>query len=130
MLKQFLCFTGVGAVGTVAHYLVLVCFVEVLSIDPVAGSISGFIVGAVVNYTLNYYLTFKSTARHKDTGPKFFFVALIGFFINSLVMYTLVNMLGVHYVFSQVISTGLVLFWNFFVSRIWVFNHGKIKENS
>ena len=129
MFKQFLCFSGVGAIGTLAHYCVLVAFVEMLAIDPVIGSISGFIVGAIVNYILNYHLTFKSNASHSETGPKFFFVALIGFCVNLCVMYALVNMLEMNYILSQIISTGLVLFWNFFVSRMWVFNHGNIRGN-
>ena len=129
MLKQFICFSGVGAIGTAAHYCVLVLFVEFFSMNPVIGSIAGFLVGAGVNYTLNYHFTFKSNACHNETGPKFFLVAAVGFCINSAVMHVMVNILIVNYLLSQVISTGLVLFWNFLTSRMWVFNHEKVREN-
>ena len=130
MFKQFVCFSGVGVVGTVAHYSVLVFCVELLTIDPVISSILGFLAGAVVNYILNYHFTFKSKACHNETGPKFFFVVVIGFCINYLVMYALINLLALNYILSQIISTALVLFWNFFASRFWVFNHGKMEKNT
>lgn len=128
--RQFIAFSGVGVIGTAVHYSVLMAFVELLTIDPVIGSIAGYVVGAVVNYTLNYHFTFKSDACHRTAGPKFFFIVLIGFCINTSVMFVLVNSLVLNYILSQVISTGLVLFWNFFGSKYWVFKERKIIKTS
>ena len=130
MINQFLCFSGVGAIGTTAHYMVLLFSVEFLLIDPVVSSVMGFVVGAIVNYTLNYYITFKSKTNHYEAGTKFFFIALIGGIVNSLLMLLLVKVFGINYIFSQILSTGIILFGNFFVSRVWVFNDDKLKNNT
>ena len=128
MIKQFLCFAGVGAVGTSAHYLVLVFSVEMLSIDPVLGSILGFLVGAVVNYILNYHITFKSNRSHYEAGPKFLLTAIVGGLVNFLIMTLLIKKHSLNYLMSQLIATAVVLFWNFIVAKIWVFNEHKLKK--
>ena len=46
----------------------------------------------------------------------FFITALIGLGINQLMMYVLVDLVSIYYLFAKVISTGIVMVWNF-VSR-------------
>ena len=117
--KQFLLFTVVGAVGTAAHYIVLIIMVQLMSTDPLRASIAGFAVGALVNYYLNYLITFKSNNPHCITLPKFFAVALVGLCLNILIMALMTSCL--HYLLSQALATVMVLAWNFFFNRFWTF---------
>ncbi len=119
--KQFLCFSGVGIIGTLAHYLTLIGLVEVVSAKAVLGSAMGFIVGALVNYFLNYYITFKSTKSHHEAIIKFFTVAVIGLILNTLIMVLATEVFALYYLLAQFIATGLVLLWNFTGNRIWTF---------
>lgn len=119
--KRFLAFTGVGAVGTVAHYLVLLFLVEVFGSKPGLGSSAGFVVGALVNYSLNYTYTFRSDARHHVALPKFLIIALIGFWINAFIMTKGIGWLAIHYLLVQLFATGLVLIWNFTGNMLWTF---------
>ncbi len=121
LVNQFLFFSGVGAIGTLGHYLTLIAMVEVVSVRPVFSSILGFIVGALVNYFLNYHITFKSAKSHHEAMPKFFVVALVGLAMNTAIMGVTTESLGFHYLLAQVISTGLVLIWNFTGNRLWTF---------
>jgi len=118
---QFTKFAGVGAIGTVAHYVVLVGLVNLAGTNPVFASGVGAMVGASVNYVLNYRHTFDSKARHRDAAPKFVIVALVGILINMLVMLVLVAILGVYYLVAQILATGVVLGWNFLGNRFWTF---------
>ena len=54
LLRAFLTFGLVGAVGTACHYATLISLVELLAVDPVVATSAGFMVGMVVNYALNY----------------------------------------------------------------------------
>ena len=121
---QFLIFAAVGVVGTIGHYVALVVLVSVGGVDPVISSALGFVVGAMINYWLNYHVTFKSTLLHTETVWKFFSVAAVGLLLNTLLMGLLVSMLRVHYLFGQVVTTGIVLLWNYLANRHWTFRRG------
>lgn len=54
ILSQFLYFAGVGAVGTLVQYAVLIGLAQISDISPVLTSAAGFVLGAFVNYILNY----------------------------------------------------------------------------
>ena len=63
---RFLRFAAVGAVGTLAHYALLVALVEGAGAPPLAGASAGFVLGALVNYALARRLVFASNRSH---GP-------------------------------------------------------------
>ena len=119
IVKQFMSFSFVGAIGTCAHFLVLTGMVQLLHFHPVAGSASGFVVGAIINYLLNYYITFKSNTKHFATSIKFFLIALSALALHTLLMYWMTPKL--HYLLSQAIATSVVLIWNFLCNRFWTF---------
>jgi putative flippase GtrA len=121
LLRQFLSFTAVGAVGTAAHYATLIALVQVFHAHAVVSSAAGFTVGALVNYSLNYRLTFRSTKLHHDSMPRFFLVAIIGLALNTGIMALLTEAMAVHYLVAQVVATLTVLGWTFTANRLWTF---------
>lgn len=121
IIKQFVSFAAVGAVGTLAHYSALIAMVQVMHFNPVVSSGVGFVIGALVNYVLNYRLTFRSTKLHRDSMPKFFIVALSGLVFNTAIMEFVTVILKQHYLVGQVLATAVVLVWNFSVNRSWTF---------
>lgn len=125
IVKQFLCFAGIGLIGTLAHYLTLVLMVEVAAMKAVFASVLGFGVGALFNYFFNYHITFRSRKVHHEALVKFFTVALIGLFLNTLIMILATEFFSLYYLLAQVISTGLVLFWNFTGNRLWTFREAR-----
>lgn len=118
---QFICFAGVGAVGTVVHYSALIVAVQFLLVSPVPASVIGFILGGIVNYYLNYRITFKSNKKHYETFSKFFSIAFVGLLINTALMTLFVEIFNWYYLISQIITTGLVLIWNFAGNKLWTF---------
>lgn len=121
VLRQFLAFTGVGAVGTAGHYLTLILLVEALGQDPVLSTSLGFVVGALINYILNYKYTFSSSHPHGRTLFRFLVVALIGALVNSGIMYLGTSLLSINYLLTQIFATGLVLMQNFVLNKFWTF---------
>jgi putative flippase GtrA len=115
-------------IGTIGHYATLVALVDLAGADPVVSSGVGFAVGAFINYTLNYRCTFRSNERHALVAPRFLLVASIGISINLLIMYCLVTGLNLYYLAAQVISTGIVLLWNFAGNRFWAFRSAPLRR--
>ena len=118
---QFICYSGVGAIGTGAHYLVLLMLVQVWNIDAVFASTFGCIVGAIINYFLNYHFTFFSKKGHFEAMGKFFVVAIGGIFFNGLLMFCAVDFLNIQYFGAQLTVTAILLISKFLVNRVWTF---------
>lgn len=123
LLRQFLVFTGVGAIGTSGHYLTLVLLVHIGNLAPVYASTVGFAVGACINYILNYRYTFNSNKKHSEALIKFMLVALLGVAINGLIMYLGTEWMQVNYFLVQIFATGIVLLSNFSFNKLWTFAH-------
>ncbi|WP_446809139.1 phospholipid carrier-dependent glycosyltransferase [Methylomonas sp. 2BW1-5-20] len=131
MFLKFFSFALVGVFGTLAHYSLLYALVETQGFNPVAASGWGALAGLVVNYVLNFKLTFNSSQPHIRTLPKFALIALIGMSFNLVLMQLLVAKF--FYLYAQVITTALVLIWNFFANLFWTFavdNRGRKPANT
>jgi len=121
LLRQFVRFFGVGSISAIGHFGVLILLVQVFAVAPVPASAAGALIGAWINYVLNYRYTFRSDKKHSEAVFKFAMVALIGLLLNSLFMWLGVEILAMHYLLSQVVTTGLVFIWNFAANRCWTF---------
>ena len=121
LISQFIRFAGVGIIGTIVHYTILIFSVQLLGITPVPASVMGFVSGGIVNYYLNYRITFRSRKRHYEAFSKFFSIALVGLLFNTALMTLFVEILNWHYLVAQIITTGLVLVWNFAGNKLWTF---------
>lgn len=122
LFRQFLRFTGVGFVSAVGHYGLLIVLVQGAGADAVVASAAGAMLGAVINYSLNYRVTFRSQKRHRESAVKFVLVAIVGLVLNTLLMWIGVDVLGLHYLVAQILTTGLVLIWSFAGNRFWTFH--------
>lgn len=127
MILQLIKYAGVGIIGTIVQYIILILLVQLFSVLPVIASTLGYITGAFVNYYLNYHFTFESNKRHHEAMLKFFIVAGIGLFINVLIMHALIEFASSPYIVAQIAATGSVLAWGFLANRIWTF---KTSESS
>ncbi len=121
LLKQFLRFSGAGLASACGHYGLLITLVQFGGISPVPASAAGATLGAAINYSCNYRFTFRSTRDHSESVPRFLAVAAVGLLLNTLFMWVGVKIAGIHYLYSQVLTTGLVMIWSFFANRSWTF---------
>jgi len=112
-------FLIVGGIATGTQFVLLILFVELISIDEVAASAAAYGCAAIVNYFLNYYFTFNSNKSHKTAFAQFIIVAAIGLGINTL-SFTLFNRI-LHYFLAQIMATLLTLISNFILHKYWIY---------
>lgn len=124
LFRQFVRFLGVGCISAIGHYGLLILLVQAAGMAAVPASSAGALLGAWINYSLNYRFTFRSSKRHAESVSKFAVVAIVGFLLNALFMWIGVELLGLHYLLGQVLTTGLVLVWSFVANRFWTFHVG------
>src|SRR5207302_2697927 len=75
-------YTAVGAIGSAAHFAVLIALVQAAAVRPVPASAAGMVVGAFINYHLNRRFTFRSTRRHREAMWRFFAIAALLLAVN------------------------------------------------
>ena len=79
-------------------------------------SIYTFLLATLVNYLLSIRFVFESGARY----PKHveilgvFVISALALLVNQIVLYIAIEWLDLHLIFSKIIATGTVFFWNYF----------------
>jgi putative flippase GtrA len=114
-----------GLAATGSHYAVMVALVQWAGWWEVAASSAGFLVGALVKYPLNYWVVFKSSAAHGRALVRFAIGLAAGFALNGAILALLLATLDVHYLVSQVLTTGAVTLVNYLLARNWIFHAGR-----
>lgn len=120
-MKRFLTYTAAGAIGTLAHYLVLALGVEVAGIGVPVSTTLGFFVGAVVNYQLNRRVTFRASQPAPYAFARFLLIAIAGMILNLVVVMAILAFIPVHYFIAQLVATALVLLFGYTANAIWTF---------
>lgn len=116
----FIRYSLVGAVATFMHYVVLVFLVEGLALSSVIATGVGTLVGALCAYYGNHQVTFQKSKSHSVAIPRFFLVAVVGIFLNSIVVFW-GGLLSIHYLMAQVFATLLAHILTFKLNRNWTF---------
>lgn len=118
---QFIRFGLVGVVSTLTHIGTLVLLVELIKFTPILASTIGFILAVIVSYFLNYRFTFRAQGAHTNYFPKYVLVCIIGFILNTGIMYLTIEILNWWYVAGQICTLMVVPISNFTLNRFWAF---------
>lgn len=128
-MERFSRFLSVGAVGTVLDFSLLTLF-NLAGLSLLFANSLSFLVGLANNFTWNRLWTFGDSVQldWRAQLVKFTTVSLIGLALSNAILLIFEAPLGQMlqrpewgYLPAKVIATGAVLFWNYFVNRIWTF---------
>ncbi len=109
----------VGGISTVIDFIVYALMripLQDLQFCDLIATPCGFIVGTVFNFIVSRLLIFN--ANESRVGIKaefagFAVIGVIGLGIKELLMFLFVNLLSIHHYLSWIVSSFLVLVWNF-----------------
>ena len=128
-LQRFTRFLTVGAVGTFLDFSLLT-LLKTLGLPTLLANTSSFTAGVVNNFTWNRLWTFSDAkqAGWQRQLVQFLLVSIIGLALNNAIVLMLETPLGntlgqpdYGYLPAKVITTGVVVFWNYFANRYWTF---------
>lgn len=112
-----------GGTAAASNLLFLFLLVHFGHIHYLTASIIAFLLSAGVSFTMQKFWTFQDTVV-KDMHQQFgrYVVALfINLALNTLLMYLLVERIGLWYVYAQILTTALVAISGYFVYKYFVF---------
>jgi putative flippase GtrA len=116
-------YTIVG-VGTAVGYLILyVLLIEIFSFRPIFAAILGYLPAIIASYILCYKWVFRSNLSYTTTSVKFFIVNGLGYLINTLGIFIIVEFLDFSYLLGQVLTFIVVALHNYFLNFYWTFKN-------
>jgi len=149
-LVRFLKFCVVGVSGTIIDFGVLNLLIQLFGFSKVLANTCSFSLALLNNFTWNRLWVYPETRGEPITRQlaQFTLVNIAGWVINTGIFYSadrwlwgetgllagpigaLALAIGVQhfdlaYNLAKALATGVVLFWNFFVNRVWTFRHVK-----
>jgi putative flippase GtrA len=121
LFRQFSGFVAVGFVAVGVHYALLIGLVEIFGMGAVPAALAGYSAGGTVSYVLNRRHVFRSNRPHEEAVTRFIIVVTVGFGLTYLFMLLLAQKARLPYLLAQMMTTGIVLFWNFAAHKMWTF---------
>lgn len=118
----FLRYCLVGGLGTVLDVGMVFLLVRFFNIHPVLAAFFGFWIAVINNFFLNKIWTFQDTSRnYRKQGIKFLIVSLGGLALTLGWMAIFYEVFSIHYLVAKMLTSGIVLVWNFFANKYWTF---------
>jgi dolichyl-phosphate beta-glucosyltransferase len=120
--RIFLKYCLVGVLGTLIDIGSLYIFVEFLKLPIIPASVISFVLAVINNFLFNKFWTFQNSSKnYRKQFIKFFIISSVGLLLNTTFMYLFVYVIGIWYIFAKILTSGIVLNWNFFANKFWTF---------
>ena len=140
-VRRFLKFAVVGTIGAVVDFGILYLLHPALGWPLALSNTISFTCAVISNFTWNRLWTYPDSRSKPITSQlaQFFVVNIVGWAINTGILLALngpltqlagtlpmvtaaalAHKLG--YNAAKVLATGVVMFWNFVVNRVWTYN--------
>ena len=128
LIKQVFSFSVVGGICFVIDFSLLILFTDILSINYLISSVAAFLISNLVNYLLSLKLVFKHNSELSRQVEFLIFIIMsaVGLVLTAVLMMVFVERIKIHYMTSKVVTTVIVMIYNF-ISRKTFFE--KMEKN-
>ena len=130
LMGQFLRYLVTGGFAFVADFGLFALCLYGFGWHYLLANLVGLVAGLVLNYLMSILWVFTACKRILKTkkGIEFVLFALVGIAgvgINQVLMYLMVDGLGINEMVSKMIAAVLVLMWNFGARKLMLFRGKK-----
>ena len=130
LMGQFLRYLVTGGFAFVADFGLFALCLYGFDWHYLLANLVGLVAGLVLNYLMSILWVFTACKRILKTqkGIEFVLFALVGIAgvgINQVLMYLMVDGLGINEMVSKMIAAVLVLMWNFGARKLMLFRGKK-----
>ncbi|WP_298523210.1 GtrA family protein [uncultured Methanobrevibacter sp.] len=116
---QFFRYLFVGGFAFLVDFFLLYFFSDVCGIYYLISAILSFVISLIVNYILSTHWVFnKSQIDNRFVEFNIFaLIGIVGLIFTELFLYLFTDIIGLYYLISKIITTAIVMFWNFLARR-------------
>lgn len=120
LLRYFICGITAAAINILSLYL----FVRFGGFGYLPSSVLAFLTSLLISFILQKFVVFrdKVTSKIHHQFLKFFVSAILGVITNTVIFFACFDVLGIWYIFSQIIAGFFVMFQNFILYKFFIFN--------
>ena len=121
---QFIKYIFVGGVAFLFDFGTLYVLTEYGGLHYLLSAIVAFIIGLNVNYFLAKFLVFKDS-KIQDIRKEYIYVVCISLsalLLNQVLLFIFTDKLGIYYLNSKIITTIILLFYNFIIRKVFIFS--------
>ena len=126
---QLFRYTFVGGAAFIVDFSSLYILTDFAGFHYLHSAAIAFILGLIINYILSILWVFKSRAVNKKIIEFIIFavIGIIGLGLNEVMIWFFTERLIIYYLYSKLISTAIVYFWNFLARKYILYNKEKDK---
>jgi putative flippase GtrA len=123
LFLQLIRYTIVGGGAFAVDFCLLYTLTHFLHLHYLLSATISFTAGLVVNYIFSTIWVFnKKTVKNKYLEFLIFtIIGVVGLGFNDLFMWIFTDHCEIYYLYSKVITTAIVYFWNFFARKYILF---------
>lgn len=111
----------VGGTAAVADIGSLYLLTSIAGVHYLTSAAIAFLLGVLINYLLSIAWVFRSTGNLKREISLFIAVGVGGLLLNEVTIWFFVEVCSLFYMVAKLISTAMVMFWNFGMRKKFVF---------
>lgn len=117
-LKEILRFGIAGGFTFLFDYSTLIILTDIIGLYYLLSSAISFSLSVIINYVICFKWVFKE-GQKQTTKSLFLFacISLLGLLFNQIIMWCFVEYIIITYKLAKIISTLLVMVWNYFMKR-------------
>ena len=115
-------YSVVGIGTAIGYFLLYIFLVEYFYFSPFWAAVIGYIPGIPISYLLCYFWVFKSSKNLVNTSFKFFTVNILGYILNFVGIFILVDLFTTPYVLAQLMLFIVVAIHNYLLNYFWTFS--------
>lgn len=122
LLQQIIRFGFVGGTAFILDAGTLFILTNFLGIHYLVSGMISFTISVVYNYILSVKWVFDGNEKGNKIQELGIFIGLsvVGLALNQFIMWVFVDKLNIYYMFAKVVSTALVMIYNFITRKIFI----------
>jgi putative flippase GtrA len=113
----------VGGISAIVDIGLFFLFTSILNIGWFQSALGSFVLAVAVNYLLSIKYVFKSGIRFQKHHEMLLILLVSGsgLVINQLILWLLIENMGMNMLISKITATVLLFFWNYGLRKTVVF---------
>lgn len=134
---QFFRYCFVGGIATVVegaslwliqHFI----FSDENSVLVYLSQAIAFVLGTITNFVLSRLFVFQANSKSMKVSGEFivvFIISAVGLLVKEGLLWCFHSQLGIHYMLVWIVSTAIVLIWNYVARRLFVYKSSDKKDH-